>query len=47
MDRDEVEDMVSDKINSAISSSQNQLLTEMSKLISIEVTIKNLYLNYS
>ena len=37
MDRDEVEDMVSDKINTAISSSQNQLLTEMSKLIYTEV----------
>ena len=37
MDRDEVEDIVSDKINTAISSSQNQLLTEMSKLISTEV----------
>ena len=37
MDRDDVEDIVSDKINTAISSSQNQLLTEMSKLISTEV----------
>ena len=36
MEQDEVEDMVSDKITSAISSGRNQLLTEMSKLISTE-----------
>ena len=37
MERGELEDMVSDKISTAISSSQNQLLTEMTKLISTEV----------
>ena len=37
MEQDEEEDMVSDKFTSAISSSQNQLLTEMSKLISTEL----------
>ena len=37
MDRQDVEDFVSDKISAAVSSSQNTLLSELTRLISAEV----------